>query len=1222
MADNFNTMQAQMGLQPGGSPIPNMRTPSPAETALMMSNQAAQQLSLAAQSGGPAGRIAAFGQQFQQQLGQIQQAQSLNPYVAQMLERSMQQGGATGMLPSPLTMTPPETGIFRPPTPSATFAPIPPMPTMPQFPTPFTPQMPQPQFRTAWEQESMQREQRGDQLYSQIMQAPRVAGTAAGMGIGALMGAGVGRRFGPAGAMVGAVGGAALAGMSGAAQGMGSMAMMPMQPQIEARSMGAALQRTSQNWVIGGPDIHPLGRGLSREGGQGLAQGIQQMAGSQEFKSQTGGMFNREDLMKITGLAGQTGLMDMEQSIPQIKTQLQRVSRTVSAFMQLTNDPNVTNVIRQMGQLRGMGMSMPEIESAAYQMKAYARAAGTSIGGIQAQGGLPGAATFQQAGLSPAAGFGYGMHAVSSARQAVASGTFSPMQLAMQGGVQGVAQRDMQAQAAYMGTPMFAAAAGSFQGGRWQMDPSKLAGQYSQGGGAQGLALGAIGSLGQAVQQGGMGALANFGLMQKEISSTAAQVMTPGEMNLMRFRGAMQTGKMLGMQGADALSVGGQAMYGQDITRQMMLQAANPEYWREQQRGAERSLNELGGQQYADIKSRAPGVWDKLKATRAGRAVRGAGEAIASPFQGMAGIVGDAAEGISNWRADLEAQESGEIITRRERGTDITDKAAADYLAKNYQAIAEGAPGEGTKVGVGSGNVKGSELTSRQIAAAGKATGTIGDVPLLAQWALDVGSVVPIPYTKEMAEWGVGELMRSSGGATATEGLGSAVNLVNRAQKERAQVIKMSAEARTRKKSTIEERLSVLGKIGKKSSRSGDPTDIGVMIKQSAAQAISSLVLSKGGLTSNDRVTSDDRRNAVLGVLSTYGIKKGDIPADLLDTFVTDSTNSAEATTGNPAQFADVMTDTYTESVQELADVGKSTRESRLAVDKSNREGMETYLGLQKDKFFGLYSEEIEGAEDLRVLMQHTDKLDIQTMVALGAGEEALETQRKRYEKSGRKESWGVHVEQIQEKMSKDISAPVRKALGAMSKRGAKGVIGAGIMTGQTQRIALSGALPGAVSDLMGDAVGAGFEGKLGEVGGVLGAGDILEALKSEGSGRGGIEGILAKLDKGGKSQKAVGAALREFSETGSVGAGEDLMKVITGTLTAEEILKQESAYAASGPEADRLKKGKAAARAGEEEFGDIVVTKFGPAAKNLLDATIQFAKANEERAAVDNLKE
>ncbi len=134
---------------------------------------------------------------------------------------------------------------------------------------------------------------------------------------------------------------------------------------------------------------------------------------------------------------------------------------------------------------------------------AVARAAGTSIGGIQSQGGLPGAATFQQAGLSPAAGFGYGMHAMSSARQAVASGTFTPMQLAMQGGVHGVAQRNTQAQAAYMGTPLFAASVGGYKDGNWGLDTGNLSQQYSGGGGARGMVMGAVQNLGQADTEGG-----------------------------------------------------------------------------------------------------------------------------------------------------------------------------------------------------------------------------------------------------------------------------------------------------------------------------------------------------------------------------------------------------------------------------------------------------------------------------------------------------------------------------------------------------------------------------------------------------------------------------------------------------------------------------------------------------------------------------------------------
>lgn len=1210
MADsNYNSMQMNMGLWPGGSPVPSIRTPSPSETALNLSNQASQQLSVATQMhtlGSPAAQAAGFGQQFQAQLSQIQQSQSMNPYVASMLQKSLQQGGAPAMLPSPMMMTPPESGIFRPPTAPAAFAPMAPMPTMPQFTTPFTPQMPQPQFRTAWEQESIQREQRGDQLYSNIMQAPRVAGTAVGLGVGALMGAGMGSRFGPAGAVAGAVGGALLAGASGAAQGMGSMAMAPAQPFMAARQMGASAQRMSQNWVMSGPDLHPMGRGLSQQGGQELGRGIQQMAGSQEFKAQTGGMFNRGDLMRMTSMAGDTGLMDMEQSVPQIKAQLRRVSRTVSAFMQLTNDPDVTSVIRQMSQLRGMGMSMPEIESSAYQMKAYARAAGTSIGGIQAQGGLPGAATFQQAGLSPAAGFGYGMHAMSSARQAVASGTFSPMQLALQGGVHGVAQRNMQAQAAYMGTPLFAASVGSFQGGNWQMDPNKLSGQYSQGGGAQGMAMGAIRNLGQAVQEGGIGALANFGLMQKEISSTAAQVMTPGEMNLMRFRGAMNTGKMLGMKGADALSLGAQAMYGPDIARQMMLEASNPDYWKAQQQQADRGLQELGGQQYADIKARAPGFWDKMKNSGAGRMLRDVGGAIAAPFRGAAGGISDVASDVGEWMDDEEAWEQGRMITRRDRGRDVTERKAAEFLSKNYKSITGGRAG-------GSTRQVDAEISNRDLARAGEAmggmSGGIGDVLSLA---------AGLPYGEALGQWAFGGAV---GGALDE---GQKRNVLAVAQQERERVVGMFGAGKKRAKASIKEQVDVLSKIGAKSGRKGKDSSKGYQALNVASQAYASMVQSRAGTFTNDRITSEDFEKAAMQGMASIGISEKEWRAmdpETRNKFLGDMRNAARASSHDTAMFDEVEADSEVASVLELNKTGEDNREARMEDYDTEIDAVERKLGLSNAWYKG---GDVAGLKDLEKFMQKTSKFEIQAMAAAAGGtydQEAMETMFEKEKGAGtvKDQDFASFMLRMKGKLKGDVGEDVRKALRKAGSKGMGGIRDVGEMAGLVQGRAVSGAMAGTVADILGEGAGAGFQSRM-EGYEDLGAEGIIDSLRQSMKGAGSSQSptdFLRKLaESGSGKQKKLAKDLLRYTEGGAQSA--DVMSGIS--ITPEELLSEKSAYEATGTEADRLKREKKAAQAGEDEFGEVVRNKFKPAADSLLKAAQAFAKAEEARAAGKNL--
>jgi hypothetical protein len=638
MADNYNSMQANLGLIPGVGP--QVQVKSPAQAAAELSQQASMQMQSAMQMNPVARGSAAsftFGQQYQQQFQAAQAQSSMSPYAAGMMGSFVQPSA----LPSPLMMTPASTGVFRPPMPYGSGAggsPMSPMPVMPMFQTPFTPQMPTPNFRTPWEQEIQQRELRADQLYSMVSQAPRFGGQAAGYGMGALAGAALGSRFGAVGRGAGAVLGGILSHYSGFAEGMGSMAMAPFRPGREAHEMGLSVQRMSQDWVVGGPNLHELGRGLSRDASMYVGQGIQRLAESQSFKSETGGKFNRHDLTQIMQKSGQAGLMDFDQGVDRIQEQLRRVSRTVSRFMELTNDPDVTSVIKRMGQMHTFGLSVPEIEGAASSMRAFSRAAGTTVGGLYQQG-LPGAMTYQGLGLSGGAGLQYGMYSAASARQAVASGTFSNAELAMFGGVQGVAQRNMQAQGAFMSMPMFGASISSYGAGGWGMNAGALAGVAGGGRGPQGMVMGAVSNMNAAVGAGGIGALAMMPLQQRQIQDQAARTMTPYEQTAMRFSMASDTGKFLGLKGAGGFAAGARMLYGDEVATQMMTEAANPAYWRAQKRMIQQERDDMARSQRQEIMDAAPGVFSKMS-TAAGVAVRSFASPVVNEITGAAEAAG------------------------------------------------------------------------------------------------------------------------------------------------------------------------------------------------------------------------------------------------------------------------------------------------------------------------------------------------------------------------------------------------------------------------------------------------------------------------------------------------------------------------------------------------------------------------------------------------------
>jgi len=754
--DTLNSMQMNLGLTPGGGAPPQLMIIPPAMAAQQMQTQASQQLAAgAAMTRLPAATpLGVFGQQFQNQFQMAQSQQSYNPYIAQALSGG---GGYQGM-PSPLMMTPPSTGMFRPP-PQQQMAAIPPQQVAPFWGGGITPQLPSPMFQTAWDRELQQREYRADKIYSMVAQTPRAMGMAAGIGAGAFAGAKVGGVFGPLGGLAGMVGGGLAAGFSGFAGGAGDMAMMPMRPSMEVHGMGASLQRMSQQWVVAGPQMHQQGAGFSRTAAQDMATQIRSLASDRSFRSETGGQFNREDLMRMTETSGRAGLMDMDQSVDAVRTNLRQVARTVRRFMQLTGDPDVTSVIREMGQMRAYGMSVPEMERAAQNMKTFARSAGTSIQGLQAMGGMPGAMTYSGMSLSAGAGFEAGNYSLAAARQAVASGAFNIRELSMLGGVQGVAQRNVQAGAAMMSMPLFGAAIGSYGAQGWNVNYGNLA-QAAGGGqggmGAAGMVMGAVQNMGQAVAQGGVGALAEYQLRQRFMQDDAARAMSPAQQMAMRFKMAQQTGQTLGLHGTAAFTVGARAMYGDEVAGQMMMEARNPESFRAQARMMRRENQEISRRQREDIMNAAPGVTDVL-GYKLGISPTGTGE----------GVLDRAGNNMTNlghaiWR-DNPAVQFMQDRAARERGERIVRVSPMIAIENEHQR-------QSLLKGIGRGDLRDTQNVRRNAGQLGRA-GWVQSVDLM---ALGMPGAFN-DMLQNQANASTGMTMGGIGAGFATGGVGFAV---------------------------------------------------------------------------------------------------------------------------------------------------------------------------------------------------------------------------------------------------------------------------------------------------------------------------------------------------------------------------------------------------------------------------------------------------------------
>lgn len=663
-----------MGVVPGSQPR------HPGDMAQMLSHQSAQQRMYVATGMPPNapsaqyGGVGAFGDQFRQRFESIQSQQSMSPYVASM----MAGGQPSQYLPSPLMMTPPSTGVFRPPSEGPRYAPLPPLPVMPIMSTPFTPQLPPPMFGLASDRAAAMQDFRQDSMFAHAAQAPRILGTGMGIGAAAFAGSRVGGLWG-------GIAGGALGAMSGMAGGIGNMMMRPFQPMIARREMGAGIRDFSQDWAISGPDLHSRGFGFSRDASIRLAEQMQDLSKDKAFRRDTGGMFNTPDLMKIAQTSGRVGLMDTSQDIEGVTKNIKDVSRTLRKYMQLTQDPDMVGVLRELGQMRQFGMTLNDMERSAQMLNRYSRAAGTSIAGMKEMG-LLGGATFQQAGLTAGSGVTYGMHAAMAARQAVATGGIQPRDLALLGGVQGMTQRNIQAQAAMMSMPLFGAAVGQWGSGGFGFNQGALGGMMS--GGAQGMVTGAVGAMGAAVGQGGIGALALQPLQQRRLQTQAAESMTPEQGTNLRFQMALRTGSQLmgGKSDPGSFALGARMLYGDEVAEQMLVEGQNPAYFKSMRshiQGAQRRLareqraenkaNEMGtlssiGQETGRALGRA---WDYSPYGAAQRGITQAAGTIAGGFRRMGETLDD-----------IHAEAEGTIVTR------FSDRAVAG-TAEQRKALAQ-----------------------------------------------------------------------------------------------------------------------------------------------------------------------------------------------------------------------------------------------------------------------------------------------------------------------------------------------------------------------------------------------------------------------------------------------------------------------------------------------------------------------------------------------------
>lgn len=713
MADSnndFNAMQAQLGLvgttsfSPQGIPTPPVQFPavrSPGEMAQALVQQAQAQtvntIQAATMTRGSAGfgasvpgPIAAFAQQYQANMSSIQGAQ-MSPFNAQYMAQMTGAGSFnTGMLPSPITMTAPGMGIYRP-LPSGPPITVPPVPHTPLFHTPFTAAPAAPQFATPYDYQFSLQQQHSDRAAAAAIKAPNVAahlaadamtayyGSRLGSVVGASLGGAKGARFGE---IAGGVAGLALSefgGLAETAQGMANR----INPMRRMYVGGAQLQSISTDFVVGGPDLAANGRGLSHQASVQLSRQMHDLASDSTFRRTTGNAYSANDLIAMTRVSGQNGLLDTSQSAEQIKNQVRDIAKTVSGFMQAANEPDFREAIKQMGQMRSMGLNLRESMEAIRDIKSAARASGTTVRGVMESGGLSGAMMFQQMGMSAGLGLRVGSGAYGMARQAVAGGAFTPQQLALFGGVQGVAQNIMEGQASMLRMPMMAAAmSGLGAGGTFTINGNAVKDLSDGKVGVMRMASMSADNLMRAVNKGGIGALAQFESDQSAIQDQVGKLLGPEGLMMMQMQQIMNTQKDLGLgkSPGDFLLAARAMGLNKDQALQMQKMANSPEFFAGMRKQVDVRIEE----------ARAAARQDKERSRQSFVEKIGLANLKRSVSHGIFDTAESLSVGIGNYTSDREAEDAGITMFRASRALQLTKEQQQAFSA----GLATKAPGE------------------------------------------------------------------------------------------------------------------------------------------------------------------------------------------------------------------------------------------------------------------------------------------------------------------------------------------------------------------------------------------------------------------------------------------------------------------------------------------------------------------------------------------------
>lgn len=459
----------------------------------------------------------------------------------------------------------------------------------------------------------------------------------------------------------------------GGGQALQRAAGSVFQPLVDMRERALNFQNQSTRFMVGGAGLSATGQGMSMMGSQQVTTGIGRLADSAQFRRETSGMFNRADMDRITRLSGELGMLDQSQNADAMIREVKKVSKALSNFMRLAEEPDIQRAMQQMARLRTMGFTAMEMPTAAANARTFARMAGVSVTEAMA-GAEKGAAVFQQAGLSGVAGFNAGLGSQGMARQL--AGTMNARQLNMAGGLEGIQNTMLQSSANASTVDAFLPAMLTRSGGRLSIDQNALremlSGRMTPG------ALAARGA-NNIRGLGGRQAIEELFTRRGELQDEMASSMSPQQQMLLPLLQArMMQRQIPGMSMGAALMA--QPGMTEQNARTLMQMAQNPEFAQNMRQQLEVSQQERAVAAREERRRRG------TVRARIGRGIErniedpmsALTERITRPFTEYLAEEQDRQEAL-----ELQGEGPARIVRRDRLGTSVSAAGARDMMRRN-----------------------------------------------------------------------------------------------------------------------------------------------------------------------------------------------------------------------------------------------------------------------------------------------------------------------------------------------------------------------------------------------------------------------------------------------------------------------------------------------------------------------------------------------------------